>query len=250
MDPREVFDAWAPAGSVWADWVKPVVFAHLHGIEASTSPPSPEFETAWAPPADQRVALGLDLPAAAAVPVAAALAQRGYRPVPLYNAVPAPAGLEEVVDVRPIAVALITWAPALAQAPIPPDAPPVFMLDSERRVGRRPVAPRMFDNRSVSLTTDFPSAAFLKGQGIAKALLVQQAAWTPQADLAHTLRRWQDAQIGIWAIALANGAPPRQIAVSRPWWYRWGWQRWLATVGLRRHPLGGFGGELPEGGAG
>ena len=44
----------------------------------------------WSPAIDEKVAVVLDLPGAEGVRVGLELAARGYRPVPLYNAVPLP----------------------------------------------------------------------------------------------------------------------------------------------------------------
>jgi hypothetical protein len=201
-----------------------------------------------------RYALVLDLPGDAAARLAPALARAGYRPVPLYNAAPAPRAFPddaEVVAVRPTVRALEDAAGALRDIPLKSDAPPAFLLDADRRTGRGAITAGRFDNRSVSLPTDFPSAAFLLSQRIAGVLLVRDDRLTPQADLAHTLLRYQDAGLPILARSLADPhAAPAAIAVTRPRWYRRAFGRFLATLGLRRHPLGGFGGTLPEPSAG
>ena len=47
------------------------------------------------------------------------------------------------------------------------------------------------------------------------------------------------------AVALTDPSRPTPITVRRPFLYRQLWQRMLATFGLKRSPLGGFGGVLP-----
>src|SRR5207248_5092457 len=94
--------------------------------------------------------------------------------------------------------------------------------------------------------TDFPSANFLLGRSIRRALLVQQEGTQPQADLAHTLRRWQEAGISIEVKRLASAGPPVPCDVARPSYFKWIWHRMLLMCGFRRNPLGGFGGFLPE----
>src|SRR5437763_19632 len=112
MNNEEIFAAWSPEDSIWSTWVKPVVFAHLR--MASPAPPQPEFlnEIAWAPPISNRFAMVLDLPGEEGVWLGVALSSRGYRPVPLYNALPlpylelpldgTPTASVAVVDVHPI----------------------------------------------------------------------------------------------------------------------------------------------------
>jgi hypothetical protein len=107
-----------------------------------------------------------------------------------------------------------------------------------------------FDNRSISFTTDFPSATFMAAHGIRRALLIQSTGDQPQPDLAHTLRRWQDGGIAIALKALDASGPPFPIEVRKPSGFGFLWHRALRMLGLRRHRLGGFGGFVPEPSAG
>jgi hypothetical protein len=245
MNKQDAFESWAPRDSIWTPWAKPVLFAHMPTGIAPAPPPDPVRLQNIPAPAE-RTAIVLDLPGAAAVPIALGLAEAGYRPVPLYNACPAAPGAEEMVEVRPTVAALAGAAERLAALMITPHAPPVFLLDARRSVGSLPPLPLRFDNRSVSLPTDFPSATFLASQRIARVLLIQDESGQPRSDLAHTLRRWEEAGIAITSRGVNDIGPARVIKVFRPHWYRVAYQRFLAVLGLRRNPLGGFGGVLPE----
>ncbi|HEX8524954.1 MAG TPA: hypothetical protein VF669_22075 [Tepidisphaeraceae bacterium] len=258
MTPAYVFDVWAPPHAPWSLWAKPVLFAHVERF-------SPELHDAQAfapvdlptiPPADGTTALVLDLPGRTGVACAIAAAQKGYRPVPLYNAVPAPAGFDPsavplgaavICDLTPIVAGLSVATSTLDRLNLPHQAPPAFLLDADRRVGTRATQlPGDFDNRSVSLPTDFPSANLLLSRGVQRVILVQSLSLEPQPDLAHTLLRWQQASIQILALSLfAFASPPIPIVVKRPPRFRLLWQRLAATAGLRRNPLGGFGGTVP-----
>ena len=90
------------------------------------------------------------------------------------------------MNVRPILYALADGAPELAKAPLAPDSPPAFLLDSSRR-GLGVPSEGVFDNRSICFPTDFPSAAFLANNGIRGAVIVQQTTDPPQPDLNPTL---------------------------------------------------------------
>jgi hypothetical protein len=250
MNKHQAFAAWAPVTSIWSVWAKPVLFAHMPAtpvedeillLPVGTHALNP-------PPVSERTAIFLDLPGPAAVPIGLALAILGYRPVPLYNSVPgpsfAPAGA--ALDVMPICRALQIIAPQLNRLGIADDAPPVFLLDARRAIGNAPLLPGTFDNRSISLPTDFPSAAFLTAHDIHKVLLVQQSQTAPLEDLTHTLLRYQHAGIEIVAQTLIDPQPPARIKVARPSLFRSTLHRLIALAGLRRHPLGGFGGTLPE----
>ena len=251
MTREQVFSVWAPPGIAWSEWVKPVLFAHMRDSLQPTPDAPPPPDVSWAKPADRSTAIVVDLPGRTGVWMGLALAEQGYRPVPLYNAAPGPeqslSGTPvAVVEVWPIVAALYAGAAILRELPLAGDAPPVFLLDAERRRGRGVIVPGRFDNRSVSFPTDFPSANFLLSGGIARAVLVQEHGNRPEADLAHTLRRLQDAGMEISLKALNVPGPPRPIVVSRPSMYRWIWHRILTLAGLRRNALGGFGGTLPE----
>jgi hypothetical protein len=219
-----------------------------------------EMDANWIPQAEDNVAVVLDLPGADGVWTGVALAARGYRPVPLYNAVPGPTttsivalgicGSVSLVDVAPVLDALWHGTPLLQRMKFSTEAPPAFLLDANRRGEAGFVAPGRFDNRSISFTTDFPSATFLASQGIRRAMLIQSTRDHPQPDLAHTLRRWQDGGIVIQLKALDTSEPPVPIEVRKPSGFGLLWHRALRMLGLRRHRLGGFGGFVPEPSAG
>lgn len=256
MTKEEVFAIWAPAGGPWSAWVKPVLFAHLPENLRVTEQDAPPIDVQWAPPADGKTALVLDLPSAQGIHIAIALAASGYRPIALYNAAPGPRGSgmdwnhEPTVDVWPIVDAICEFTLWLARQKLSYAAPPAFMLDSNRRFARGPIVPGRFDNRSVSFPTDFPSANLLLSRGIRKAVLVQSHGTQPEADLAHTLRRWQEAGIEILLKRLEVPGPIVPCKVSRPSFYRNMWYRLGVLLRLRRNPLGGFGGMLPEASSG
>lgn len=252
MTREEVFAVWSPPEAAWSQWVKPVLFAHIGQGPSVTVQSAPQADVTWAPTADGRNAVVVDLAGPTGVWIGLALARRGYRPVPLYNAAPGPQKLAQdpsmaVVAVHAIMLALFDATPLLRDLRLPPDAPPAFLLDADRRTGRGVIAPGRFDNRSISFPTDFPSANFLLSRGISGTVLVQDSETQPQADLAHTLRRWQDAGIAIAVKRLSAGTGEAEpVSVRRPSFYRRIWYRMLALAGLRRNPLGGFGGMLPE----
>lgn len=252
MTKYELFDIWAPAGAIWSRWVKPVLFAHVIAPRPALliGPAAPDVS--WAPRADGRTAIVVDLPGEAGVQMGMALARVGYRPVPLYNAAPGPGpelsfGLPQaMVEVRPILWALREFGPELAALKLPACAPPAFLLDANRRTGHGPALPGRFDNRSVSFPTDFPGANLLLHRGVRDVVLVQQQGSQPEADLAHTLRRWQDAGISIRIKRTEIPGPLTPCHVVAPRWYRWIGYRLGVLLQLRRSPLGGFGGILPE----
>jgi hypothetical protein len=259
MSNEHVFEIWAPPGGLWSDWVKPVLFSYMPGDDPEPGHTPQAWDTKWAPDARESIALVFDLPGVEGVAAAIAVAAIGYRPVPLYNAIPTPISVtlpdgsdsirSAAVDAKAIMGELYRSSRALAGTVLPPDAPPAFLLDANRRGAFVP-APRDFDNRSVCFTTDFPSADFLKAQGIRGAVLVQASGDQPQADLAHTLRCWQKGGIELQRKRLDVAGPPAPLKVTPISVARRIWEKAMEALGLRQSPAEGFGRSVPEPGSG
>jgi hypothetical protein len=256
MSNHHAFEVWAPAGGRWSPWAKPVVFACMAPDDVIAPFVASPWDAAWLSEIPEEVALVLDLPGDEGVTAALAVAAQGYRPVPLYNAIAQPtlsinarAELLQnpiaAVDVRTVMFALHRATTELAQLDLAIDAPPAFLLDANRRGGTFAPVPGTFDNRSVSLTTDFPSATFLKAHGIDGVILVQHHLGQPQSDLAHTLRQWQEGGLKIHLKRPNFPGVSVEFEVARPPRFRWLWHRLLATFRLRRSPMGGFGDYVP-----
>ncbi len=255
MDKQTLFDIWAPPGTPWTPWAKAVVFSQYVSTDESLATPIPEPNLDWLVDS-AGLAVIADLPGPLSVSCGLALARRGFRPVPLYNAIAEPRFSDsniakiELVDVRSIRRALAATASQLADLHLPYEAPPAFLLDAQRRYGTRPPQPGDFDNRSICFPTDFPSASMLAADGIRSVLLIQQEQEQPQADLSHILLRWQQGGITIQSRPLASISLPISIKVVRPSAFRAFWYTFWARLGLKRSPLGGFGGFLFEASAG
>ena len=260
MTREMIFDVWAPHGSRWSPWVKPVLFSFVGDVQVSLASDAHEstWDLTWLPPADGSSILVFDLPGEEAVSGCLRVFTRGYRPVPVYNAIPWDPGSDEsldmrppsVVDILPIVQALRRATPHLATANLDNVAPAVFLLDANRRVGSRTADPGCFDNRSVSFPTDFPSANFLLANGVRNVVVVQRISDQPQGDLAHTLRAWQEAGLKIQLKLLEKVGPPEPMDVPRPSWFGRCFYQALEMIGFRRSVLGGFGGVLPEASSG
>lgn len=256
MNRDELFDIWCPSSGRWSPWVKPVLFSlHSHtAVVASAPRMPPAWNMTGLPTARENVALVLDLPGGEAVRLGMTFLAAGFRPVPLYNALPWQEGggfllsheHPPVVNMTDVMAAVRDATPELSKAQLPDDAPPVFMLDANRRRAIGPALPGSFDNRSICFPTDFPSANFLAGCGIQRAIVVMLDRGTLESDLMHTLRQWQDGGIQIELKQLDQPEPPRSIVVEKPSWYRSMFYRALELLDFRKARLGGFGGLVPE----
>jgi hypothetical protein len=252
LTPQDAFARWAPAESAWSDWVKPALFATCppEDITAPTQPvPLPDAAAlAHVPDTHKRTAIVIDLPGDDGLQAALALAQRGYRPVPLYNTTHGP---KAAVDVAPIARALVAEATRLDEMRIKPDAPPAFVVDANRMPPGPPPSEGKFDNRWMVFPQDFPSATYLRARGIERALLVQDSGSTRvRDDLAHVLLRWQEAGIALQVASPDTGHEPQPLVVTKPPLYRRAWYRVLSVLKLRRNNVGGFGAIVPIAAAG
>lgn len=235
-------DAWAPSDSVWSDWVKPVLFASMHEDYSDIEPS--EIDEEWAKIAGlvreagpEPFAIVVDLPREYGVELGVALAAVGYRPVPLYNAVPHMGGL---VSLFSIMKALVSGSSLLSD--LSPSAPPAFLLDSLRLRGERPLPNfALYDNRWVVRGTDFPSAQRLRESGVRRALLIRSTFERPAPDLEGVLLDWQKQGIELWRLAATDELPPpsRYVLAARPWYAR-AWT-WLGTAHPWRRRDGAYG---------
>lgn len=188
-DNYSTYRIWAPDNALWTQWAKPVLFARAlnPAPEKLVLPP-----VKWAPYGDGRTAVFVDLPGKRGVLEGLALAQMGYRPVPLYNGVYGADKWSMAVDVTPVAEALYLGADYLSCQSIRPDAPPAFLLDAARMKGLAR-QPGRYDNRWCVFPQDAPSADFLKAHGIGS---IYVRAKDIQNDLAHILLRYQKKEFG------------------------------------------------------
>src|ERR1700733_3368357 len=250
LTPREIFELWAPADSIWSPWVSPAVFTQIdcrrpYEEKNNLDPSWPESR------ASRENAVVIDLPGVQSIRLAMLLAERGYRPIPILNVSPSPDAGETahpyiVLDMRDLVNELCLAIPRLQNIPIAPNAPPVFFPDSPRLEGTAPVKDVMFDNRWMVFPQDFPSAAFLAQQKITSVTLVQSKRTQPLEDLSHALMRWQEAGVEIFTQDTVASSAPEKITIWKPSRFKAAWYRALAIMGLQRSSAGGFGSFIPQ----
>lgn len=247
MTDERIFEAWAPDGALWTPWAKPVLFANLSRLPV-THPLLERWrslDVSQIPSARGTTAIVIELPGADGVVMGLALANRGYRPVPLYNVTVGP---NAVIDVDEIAGALRLGADEVSRMRIAPDAPPAFLLDANRMRPARMLAPGKFDNRWIVMPQDFPSATLLMSRGVREVLVIRdgQGEGPARGDLAHVLLRWRRAGLSILALGVKGNARPQEMHIEPPSLFQRAWYRLIALAGLRRGNVGGFGAQIPE----
>ena len=264
LRPADVHALWAPDGSSWSPWVKPVLFAALAAdaervtdaspaalpeapswIEAELLAPLEEARanaTASENPyrgaeRPQDTALVIDLPGARGVELGVLLATYGWRPIPLYNAMNAAIS---VVAVTAIMEALARHALLLEGVPLA--SPPAFLLDARRLARGAKPRPGHFDNRSMCRPTDFPSSARFEREGIRRIVLLCDAL---RDDLEDVVIRWQEAGLEVWGKSLSTTdvASPL-VRLPRPSWPRRMWKL-VTRAALRPREDGSYGAIVP-----
>ena len=263
MTKEEIYSIWAPEGNEWSRWVKPVLFAYLSIAPPEVVDREPEGLTRSFPPPQAGTILVADLPGAQTVQVGLKLARKGYRPIPLFNACPQPRlpplprGLiEEIyyvvlegtprhevrpaVDVMPLLSVLYYATNELKDLNLQWHSPPLFLLDSRRNGEGKRVDVGMFDNRSATFPSDFPSAATLKDRGIRSVVVILEGG-KPQFDLANVLREWEEGGLGIKYQTVGLLWDPKPLTLPNPSRLRMLWF-WLQTrLGLHQNASGGYG---------
>jgi hypothetical protein len=250
MDPRVIYEIWAPPDGLWSPWVKPVLFAHMQLLEME-QPIEGHAESRWEPPASGGRAIVLDLPGLESIDLGLDFIRLGYRPIPLFNGCPhaedAESGVgREAVPGRSLAAALWAGAERVKLATLAPDAPPIFLLDSGRLGTDKPIVPGMFDNRWVVFPTDFPSAIFLATHGVREMWVVRRGSLAE--DLIDVLQIWRRDGISLFDVDLNASGTASPLAGPRIWMAgvsRLIRRLWVA-LNLRRKPGGGFGAMVPE----
>lgn len=235
FDNLNTYKAWAPEDSVWSQWAKPVLFIHQAHVNDK---PMDIPELKWIQSMNRQTMIIADLPGVSGVIESLALARLGYRPVPLYNGVDGRAP-SMIVQVCGIVTTLFMGVEQLMSFSVRPDAPPVFMLDSNRMNGSGKM-PGTYDNRWCVFPQDMPSAAFLTKEGIRRIIVRSSGI---QNDLSHILHRYQEDGIEIY---LCTGGEPVKIENVKPSNYKSLSYRFKTILGLTRNSAGGFGSKIPE----
>ena len=240
---EEAFELWAPDGVFWSQWAKPVVFASATTLQTDPLPPLPVLDFPGLPRPWDSAAIVVDVPGAQAVATGLALAERGFRPVPLFNGTSGPAA---VVPVEPIARGLGGGADMLRRLTIPQEAKPAFLLDAERNSQLGAAEPGRYDNRWIVLPQDFPSGRLLLENGIKEVILIRDSTPLPDQDLTHVLMRWRQDGIHLRAVTMRDGVSHDTLSLAMPARFRKLWYAAVAIIGLRRNNVGGFGDLVPE----
>jgi len=194
MTGKDIFKIWAPVGSKWTDWARPVPFITINELYKINSIMNFTIHGInYINGTQKNTAVILDLPGCDSIKEGVALAVLGFRPIPLYNGTNEQKGAMALVDNHSIASALIWGASELEKLKININAPPAFLLDSNR-THRFKMNDSVFDNSWDLYDQDIPSAEYFINNEINKIIVRGE---TIQKDLLRILYKFQKKGITI-----------------------------------------------------
>jgi len=155
-------------------------------------------------------AIILDLPGYESINEGLALAKTGWRPIPLYNGTYEQNGAMALVNNHVINYSLLWGAGVLKSMELDDDAPPVFLLDSNR-THRFKMNVSVFDNSWDIYKQDLPTAKYFIQNGIKKIIVRGDKIHN---DLSLILHKFQNKGI---SIMFTNGFDtPEEIVIKEP----------------------------------
>lgn len=166
---KEIYKIWAPVGCKWVDWVRPVPFIGINSTVNKYSCnivlPVVNFVI------PENCGIIVDLPGVQSMAMGIALAKAGIRPIPVYNGTIEQQGARATVDNHSVCEALVWGAGQLKTIELSNNAPPAFLMDSNR-MNRYKMEEGIFDNSWDIYPQDLPSADYYISNNINKIILV------------------------------------------------------------------------------
>ncbi len=171
MNKKQIYNIWAPSTSKWSNWVKPIAFTTLDSNQKiyeiiNYNIPKINYLDKYL----ENTIIIIDTKADNAIKEAIALANIGYRPIPLFNGTNAPLNATATCNNYLIAPYLIWGAKQLTKIKIKKDANPVFILDINR-LNRKKINKTIFDNSWDIYDQDLPSYKYLLNNKINKIII-------------------------------------------------------------------------------
>ncbi len=210
MTDKEVYRIWAPERKTWVDWVRPVPFIKMSDDVKQYAFSEIEIPVSqFAASEYLYTAIIVDLPGVESVKEGIALAKAGYRPIPVYNGTIEQQGARATVDNQSVGSGLRRGAALLQEIEIKEDAPPAFLLDSNR-MNRYKMEVSLFDNSWDIYPQDLPSAEYLQKSGIQRVMIISDVV---SKDLKKILYEYQKKGIGI--VHTERYGTPKKIRIYK-----------------------------------
>lgn len=207
----DIYKIWAPTEAKWVDWVRPVPFVgidnnlKLYEVGDFTIP-----NISYIKELKKDTAIIIDLPGNESIKEGLVTAKFGFRPIPIYNGTDEQKGAMATVDNYSIKIGLIKGAKELQKIEISNNAPPTFLLDSNR-MNRFKMNVSVFDNSWDIYAQDLPTAEYFLKNGINKIVVRGEKI---QKDLRKILYKFQKKGI---KILFTNGyEKTKEVKIRKP----------------------------------
>ena len=191
---KEIYKIYAPVGTKWTEWVRPVPFIAIDTYNRTPISDWVDRKTMFLKQYEKDTAIFIDLPGKESIELGISLAHTGYRPIPLFNGTDEQIGSQATTDTYLIENCLINGSQKLKNISIKNDANPVFLLDSSR-TNRYRFKESIFDNSWDLYKQDIPTSQYFKESGICKIIVVGNII---QRDLRKIFFEFQDAGIDFY----------------------------------------------------
>ena len=209
MTGKEIYKIYAPAGTKWTGWVRPVPFVAIDTYNRKPVSDWLDRTVMFLKQYEQDTAIFIDLPGKDSIELGISLAQIGYRPIPIFNGTDEQIGSQATTDTYLTERCLITGAQKLKNITLENNANPAFLLDS-LRTNRYRAKECIFDNSWDLYKQDIPTAQYFKKNGITKIIVIGN---TIQRDLRKIFFEFQDAGIEFY---LTDGYfPAKKVTLTK-----------------------------------
>ena len=208
MTGKEVYKIYAPFGSKWVEWVRPVPFVAIDTYKRKPLPNFIDRKALFLENYQKSTAIFVDLPGKESIELSIGLAHIGYRPIPIFNGTDEQPGSKALADTYLIESYLINGAEKLKNININQDANPAFLLDNSR-INRYRASESIFDNSWDLYGQDIPSVEYFKQNGINKIIIVGNKI---ERDLRKIFFKFQDEGIEFF---LTDGYLPAHKVVLK-----------------------------------
>jgi len=205
---KEIYEIYAPKGTKWTEWIRPVPFVAIDTYDRKPISNWLDRKQMFLKRYEQDTAIFIDLPGKESIELGISLAHLGYRPIPLFNGTDEQQGAQATTDTYLVERTLINGSEKLKSITLENDANPSFLLDSYR-TNRYRAKESIFDNSWDLYKQDIPSIKHFKENGIKKIIVVGS---TIQRDLRKIFFKFQDAGIEFY---LTDGYLPANKVILK-----------------------------------
>ena len=152
---KEIYKIYAPKGTKWTEWIRPVPFVAIDTYNRNPISNWLDRKVIFINKYETDTAIFVDLPGKESIELGISLAHIGYRPIPIFNGTDEQPGSQATTDTYLVESCLINSSEKLKNISLANDANPAFLLDSSR-TNRYRAKESIFDNSWDLYKQDIP----------------------------------------------------------------------------------------------